>query len=264
MTSPSPFRRDGNQRRRSLLGLGLAGLLGSARAQSEERLTVLLEEFAPYSFTDARGQAAGYAVELARELLARARIAGDFEFSSWPRVSRRAQLQANVLLPAIVRLPEREAQFHWVAQIGLRQGWLFRLRSRSDVQPRDLDAAKAYLTAVIKDDVSEHELVTLGFSVGQHLDRSADYDIMLRKFFAGRSQLLALNRVLAPELLRRHGHDPQLIEPLLKFSESRPSMALSLPSSASLAQRLRLAWDGMRRDGTVAALAARYGMPLPD
>ncbi len=262
MTSPSPFRRDGKQRRRLLLGLGLAGLLGGARAQ--QRLTVLLEEFAPYSFSDARGQAAGYAVELARELLVRARIAGDFEFSSWPRVSRRAQLQANVLLPAIVRLPEREAQFHWVAQISVRQGWLFRLRSRPDVRPRDLDAARAYLTAVIKDDVSEHELVTLGFSPDQHLDRSADYDIMLRKFFAGRSQLLALNRVLAPELLRRHGHDPQLIEPLLKFSESRPWIALSLPSSAVLAQNLRLAWDGMRRDGTVAALAARYGMPLPD
>ncbi|MCU7374286.1 transporter substrate-binding domain-containing protein [Paucibacter sp. O1-1] len=262
MTSPSPFRRDGKQRRRLLLGLGLAGLFGGARAQ--QRLTVLLEEFAPYSFSDARGQAAGYAVELARELLVRARIAGDFEFSSWPRVSRRAQLQANVLLPAIVRLPEREAQFHWVAQISVRQGWLFRLRSRPDVRPRDLDMAKAYLTAVIKDDVSEHELVTLGFSPDQHLDRSADYDIMLRKFFAGRSQLLALNRVLAPELLRRHGHDPQLIEPLLKFSESRPWIALSLPSSAVLVQNLRLAWDGMRRDGTVAALAARYGMPLPD
>ncbi|QPF71918.1 transporter substrate-binding domain-containing protein [Roseateles sp. DAIF2] len=254
----------GPRRRSLLLGLGAAGLLDGARAQGEERITVLLEEFAPYSYLDAQGRATGYAVELAREMLARERLAADFEFSSWPRVARRGQERPNVMLPAIVRLPEREAQFHWLAQIAVRQGWLFRLRTRPEVQPRDLEAAKSYLTAVIKDDVSEHELVALGFAVGQNLDRSADYGALLRKFFAGRCQLIALNRMLAPELLRRHGHDPQLIEPLLKFSESRPSMALSRSSNAALAGRLRQAWDGMRRDGTVAALAARYGIPLPD
>lgn len=247
--------------------MALAGalLLGDgARAQAAERLIVLLEELPPYSYIGPEGRPEGYAVELARELLARARVEADYEFSSWPRVNLRARTQANVLLPAIVRLPEREAQFHWLAQITQRQAYLCRLRSRPDVQLRDIEDAKAYLTAVIKDDVAEHELVALGLSIGLHLDRSADYAILLRKFFAGRNQLMAVNLALLPLLLRQYGYEPLQVEPLLRFSEAKPSMALSLGSSEALRKRLAQAWAAMRRDGSVATIAARHTLSAPD
>lgn len=157
-----------------------------------------------------------------------------------------------------VSLPEREAQFHWQGPIGLRRAALFRLKARSDVQPRTLAEARHYRTAVIKDDVSERELLALGWVAGPQLDRSADYPSLLRKFFAGRSELLALNQALAATVLRQYGHDPQLIEPVLRFAESRPSMALSLATEEALRRQLQQAWDGMRRDGSLAAIAARY------
>lgn len=247
------------------LSVGLTPyLIGTARAEEPAlppRLTVMLEESPPYSFADAQGRPAGYSVELARELMARAHVEGSFEFSSWSRVLLRGRSEANVLLPAIVRLPEREAHYHWLGQIGTRRGTLYRLKSRAaEVQVKSIADARAYRIGVIRDDVSERELAALGLELGTTLDRSADYAALLRRFFAGRDELVALNQALAPAILRQYGYDPALVEPVLRFSESKPSMALSLQTPDALRQKLRETWEAMRKDGTLAAIAARYPM----
>ncbi len=217
-----------------------------------------MEELPPYSIRSAEGRPSGYAVELLRLMLKRSELEARFDFSSWPRVLARARAEPNILLPAIVRLPEREAQFLWLGQIAQRRSMLYRLRSRGDVQLHRLDDAKAWLTAVIAEDVAERELVARGFEPSRHLDRSGDYAVLLRKFFAGRSQLLALNEHLAPALLQRYGYEPDSIEPALAYAEARPSMALSLGSRADWHERLRQALAELRRDGGMAAVAARY------
>lgn len=219
-----------------------------------------MEELPPYTFTDLEGRPAGYAFELAQELLARAKLPASFEFSSWARVMLRSRTEAGVLVPAIVRLAEREAQFHWLGQIATRKGTLFKLKSRADIKPDSLKAASSFRIGVVKDDVSERELIALGLDTTQSLDRSADYASLLRRFFAGRTDLLALNPALAPALLKQYGFDFGLIEPVLKFSDSKPSMALSLPTDEATRQRLQQAWEAMRRDGGLTAIAARYPM----
>ncbi len=253
--------------RRSCLHAGLATVvfLSSNPAFSQTQLQqqapiikVLMEELPPYSYTDIEGRPTGYAFELAQELLGRAKLPASFEFNSWARVMLRSRNEAAVLVPAIVRLAEREAQFHWLGQIATRHGTLFRLKSRQDIKLSHLGAASSYRIGVVKGDVSERELVALGLDAQQGLDRSADHAGLLRRFFAGRTDLLALNAALAPALLKQNGFDPSLIEPVLKFSESRPSMALSLQTDQATRERLQQAWDAMRRDGAIAAIAARY------
>lgn len=258
-----------SRRRRALLaltGLGGLGSLGglAGRAGATERLTVMMEELPPYAYPDAEGRPAGYAYEVAAAMLARAGLEADYVFSSWTRVMSRGRSQANVMVPAIVRLPERERQFHWIGQIAVRRSDLYRLRSRPDVNPRSIDEAKAYLTAVIKEDVAERELVKLGLDVAQHMDRSSDYPSMLRKFFGGRTQLIALNQALAPTLLRQYGYDPQQIEPVLRLSTSRSFMAVSLATGEGLREQLQHSFEVLRRDGSLAAIAARYPMVALD
>lgn len=239
--------------------IALLPMPAAAQPGRAEQITVLFEEYPPYSAVDPDGRASGYSVDLARELLQRAGVGAHFEFTSWARVLLRARNEANVLVGAIVRLPERESQFHWLGQIAWRRGTLFRLRARPDVQIHVLADAQAYRIAVIKDDVSERELLSLGFDARQ-LDRSADYPSLLRKFFAGRCELIAVNQALAPTLLRQFGFDPALIEPVLKFSESRPSIAVSLATPEPLRQHLQQTWDALRREGRIAAIAAKYPM----
>lgn len=265
----STFMAQALSRRSALLSLGGAALwpnLASAQAANEAakteplKLTVLLEDLPPYSFRDADERPRGYAFELAQSLLVHAKIEPVFEFASWPRILLRARSEANVLVPAMVRLPEREAQFFWPAQIAVRRGALYRLKSRPDIKVRSVADAHAYRIAVVKDDVSERELLALGLNQTQNLDRSVDHASQLRRFFAERTELLALNQTLVNSLLTQLGHDPGLIEPVLRFSDSRPSMALSLASGEALHLRLQKAWAEMRQDGSLALILKRYPM----
>lgn len=257
--SPAPHPA---KRRLLLLAAGLCGWrpLGAA----EPRLRVLYEEAPPYSQPDAWGLPTGYAVELVRELLLRTGLEADWEFSSWPRIFQRGLSEAQVLMPTVVRLREREERFHWLVRIGTRRGYLFRLRSRPEVRPRTIEEVKAYRTAVIKDDAAERELLALGLELGRHLDRGSDYAAMLRKLHAGRNDLIALNLAEAQAVFQRYGHDPQQAEPVLQFAASGLYIALSLGSDEAQRQRLTQAWEAMRRDGSAAVIAARYPMVQPD
>ena len=70
--------------------------------------------------------------------------------------------------------------------------------------------------AVIKDDMAECELQAQGFERAR-LDRSGAYAALLRKFFAQRVDLFAMNAAVAPSMLQQYGYDARLIEPLHKL-----------------------------------------------
>lgn len=250
--------------RKRLLRTLLAALclLGTPAAALEppiaEPLTVLLEPVPPFSYRNAEGQPAGYAVELMQEMLKRCQLKAQVEFSSWTRIYQRVKAEPRVLVVSMARLEEREPLFYWIGPTAARRVFLYRLKSRPEVQPLTLEGAKAYRIAVIRDDAAERDLLAHGFEIGTQLDRSPDHAAMLRKLFAQRDELVALNSTVAAATLAQFGYDFNQIEPLVKLSETRLFMALSRGSGDALHAQLLRAWDGMKRDGTVAATAARH------
>lgn len=247
--------------RRSLLS-ACAALWGMASwprsAEGTEPLQVLLEPVPPFSYQDAEGRPAGYAVELMQEMLRRCGLKAQVEFNSWTRIYQRALKESRVLVVSMARLEERDPLFFWIGPTAARRVFLYRLKSRPDVQPQTLEAAKAYKIAVIRDDAAERDLLAKGFEIGTHLDRSPDHAAMLRKLFGQRDELAALNSSVAAATLAQFGYDYNQIEPLVKLSETKLFMALSRSSGEALHAQLLRAWDGMKRDGTVAATAARH------
>lgn len=225
---------------------------------SPEPLTVLLEPVPPYSYQDPEGRPVGYAVELMQEMLRRARLKGQIEFNSWANIYQRALAQPRVLVVSMARLEEREPHFMWIGPTAARRAYLYRLKSRPDVQAHSLEAAKAYKIAVIRDDAAERDLLARGFELGKQLDRSPDHAAMLRKLFAQRTELAALNSTVAPAAFAQFGYDFAQVEPQARISDTKLYMALSRGSGAALHRQLQQAWEAMKKDGTVAATAARY------
>ncbi|MBT9492403.1 MAG: transporter substrate-binding domain-containing protein [Paucibacter sp.] len=222
-------------------------------------LTVLLEPVPPFSYPDANGQAAGYAVELMEELLKRIGLSHQVEFNSWARIYQRALSQSGILVVSMARLPERETQFHWIGPTAARKVYLYRLKSRPDVQAPTLEAAKAYKIAVVREDAAERTLLAHGFEFGKQLDRSPDHAAMLRKLFIQRDELIAANSSVAAAVMDKLGYDFKQIEPQAKLSEVSLYMGLSKgEGSVALSLKLQAAWEQMRKDGTVAAIAARH------
>lgn len=248
----------------ALLGLALLPALG-AHAQSRGAsdgdggpLTVLLEPVRPYSYADGDGKPTGYAVDLMQELLHRCHLRGQLEFNSWASIYQRALADPRVLVVSIARLAERESSFYWIGPTAARRAYLYRLKARADVQVGSLDNARAYHIGVIRDDATERDLLARGFQLSKQLDRSPDHAALLRKLFAGRDELVALNSTVAAATFDGYGYDFNRVEPVLKLSDVKLYMALSRSSGPALYAKLLTAWDAMRRDGTVAAIAARY------
>lgn len=252
------------------LWLGLALLTPSLSpaqtpiAANSEPLTVLLEPVPPFSFEDASGQPAGYAVELMQELLKRAGLGYRAEFNSWTRIYQRALSQPRVLVVSMARLTERESSFFWLGPTAARRVYLYRLRSRPEIQVPNLEAAKAYRIAVVREDAAERDLLAQGFELGKQLDRSPDHAAMLRKLFIQRDDLVALNSTVAASVTAQFGYDFKQLEALVKLSETPLYMALSRSSGEGLHNQLLKAWDTMKRDGTVAAIAARHPYVMLD
>ena len=227
-------------------------------------LAVLLEPVPPFSYPDANGQAAGYAVELMEELLRRGGLGHQTEFNSWARIYQRALSQPGILVVSMARLPERESQFHWIGPTAARKVYLYRLKSRPEIQAPTLEAAKAYRIAVVREDAAERTLLAHGFELGKQLDRSPDHAAMLRKLFIQRDELIAANSSVAAAVMDKLGYDFKQIEPQAKLSEVSLYMGLSKGAgSQTLALKLQAAWDSMRKDGTVASIAARHPYVVP-
>jgi len=73
-----------------------------------------------------------------------------------------------------------------------------------------------------------------------------------------------LNSTVAAAVTGQFGYDFKQIEPVLKLSETSLFMALSRSSGEGLHQQLLRAWDSMKRDGTVAAIAAGHPFVVLD
>ena len=88
--------------------VGLATLLLAGGGYAAAPLTVVTEEFPPYSYAQG-GKLTGYSVEVVRAALGGAGLDYSMTIYPWARAYQIGRAQPNVLIFSIVRTPEREA-----------------------------------------------------------------------------------------------------------------------------------------------------------
>ncbi len=70
----------------------------------------------------------------------------------WSRMMNNVANEANSLVYPIIRLPERENNFHWIGEIRPIDAYLFGLRSRLDTIPHTLEAARELRIGTMRGD----------------------------------------------------------------------------------------------------------------
>lgn len=233
----------------ALLALGL----GSAGAQ---RIQVVTEEYPPYNHLDAHKQVVGLSTEVVKEALRRARIDYQITLYPWARAYRMAQEQPNVLIYSIGRNAQREALFQWVDIIAPYNVYLYRLKSRPEVQPQSLEQLKRYRIGAVRDDVRAQYLEKHGIPMDLVVEDAAN----AKKLASTRIDLFPIDEIAQVALYKREGLDPASVEKALPLPElsSGLYMAFSLPTDPALVERCRQALRDMRRDGTLDKIKARY------
>jgi len=235
----------------------LAALLFSGIACAAESWLAVTEDWPPYNYPD-NGKVVGFSTEVLQRLLAKANVSMPIKLLPWARAYRMAQTRPNTLIYTLARIPEREKQFIWIGPIAPRESYLFRLSNRNDIQPKNLQEAAKYVTGVVRDDVSEHELLKQGWSEGKNLDISNDDNALFRKLKVGLIDMLPSSELAAQYRVRQMHFEHDLVKVLSLVKQGGYYIGASKNSDAAVAARLQKAMDELRQSGELNAIYKSY------
>jgi polar amino acid transport system substrate-binding protein len=233
--------------------LALAGTV-----QAAAPLTVVTEELAPYSYV-AHGRMTGYSTEVVRAALERTKLAYSLQIYPWARAFQMARTQPNVLIYSIVRTPEREGKFEWIAQIAPRAVYLYKLAARHDIKVRSLDDLRPYRIAATRNDVVDEQLQQLKLTA----DLAANDESNLRKLEVGRVDLMVASALSMPGICERAGVSCALLERIMIMPGLGDYyVAASLGTPRATLQALRAGFAQVRNSGQMQRLAEQFDVPL--
>lgn len=238
--------------------MAVASLTLGAQAAAAPPLTLVTEEFAPYSYLD-HGKVGGYATEVLEAALAQAGMAYSVQIYPWARAFQMARTQPNVLIYSIVRTPEREAQFHWIAQLAPRSVYLYKLKSRRDIKAHTVDELRRYRIGANRGDAVEEQLHHLGLSA----DLAAQDETSLRKLVVGRLDLMVASERMLENLCQRIQVQCAQLERVMPMPGLGDYyVAASLGTPAATVQTLRGELEKLRNSGAMQRAADKHGIAL--
>ncbi|MDP4529331.1 transporter substrate-binding domain-containing protein [Alkalimonas delamerensis] len=223
-----------------------------------QELMLYTEHFPPFSYEES-GQITGSNTEILRQLCQRAEVDCQFELYPWRRAFDSALSNHNGGLFSTSRSRDREALFQWVGPLAYNRPYLYRLKSRPEIQVKQLNDAKKYMIAVARGDVFEEYFLTLGFEHGQHLLDFESKSAATPLFLQGRVDLMVSSELVMPVWLAQYQQSMEVVEAVIALDDIAGNyLALHPKVPVELVQRLQNELDKMRLSGEFDAIVQRF------
>ncbi len=139
----------------------LSFILGISIVQAET-ITIATENLPPFQINE-NDSIKGVRTEVVRAIADETDMKYKIAIYPWARAYDMPLKKKNVLIYSLIRSPERESLFKWIGKIGEVKGRLFKLKSRKDINLKNLDDAKNYKIGVVRDDYTHQFLKSKGF-----------------------------------------------------------------------------------------------------
>jgi len=233
--------------KRSLAALACAAAMAVPAAAADINLTT--EDYKPYNFMEG-GEIVGLGADQVFEIMKRAGIAYEVEMAQWSRAIGLAESRANYCVFTTAHTEERDAKFRWVEPINSATTILIK-KAGSDVNPANLEDAKAFSVGTQSQDYTESILQTQGFG---KIDAAPNMETTVKKLMAGRVDMMATS-VAYFESLKADGMD---VEEVLVLAQSTDGIACHVDTDPALLEKMQAALDSMIEDGTQAKILAKY------
>ncbi|WP_339331045.1 ABC transporter substrate-binding protein [Aeromonas hydrophila] len=229
--------------------------LGSAMGASIQAVT---EELPPYNYRDGNGQVTGLSVDMLHRMLEVSGVTLDskgIQLLPWARAYQMAQYDPNTVIFSMIRLPEREALFHWVGPIGPRVTWMYRLAARDDVVGRQLTDLVPWRIAVVRDSALAIELAEKGLNLVLVHDEDDKFRMLLR----GRADVAPAMQMGAAYHIETLGHRYSEFVPMFQFQETMLFyFAFSRNTDEATIKLLQQAFNQMRNDGSYEEITQKW------
>lgn len=215
-------------------------------AQPLDKITVVCNNFHPYYYEE-NGQIKGRSYDIAKSVLDKAGIIGEYKVMPWKRVYTMGKNNPDVMIACIGRLPQREDIFQWIGPTSIGDEINFyKLKSRS-ISIQSLDDLRQYKTAVLRGSHMHDFLVTKALE--DHIYEVADIDLSFHLLLNGRIDLILLHekwiRNYTTKKTLKEGH----FEQAFHGYKVRSYLALGNDAPEELVIRLNEAYQFLKREG---------------
>jgi len=225
---------------------------------SANPLTVVTENLPPLNYEE-RGTVTGYSTEFVRAVLQAAHLAAPLELLPWVRAYQRALQQPNTLIYSMTRTPERDSQFEWIGELSKRQIYLYKLKSRTDIQIMTLSDAGHYKTGLVREMASAKEFMRKGQFPDYVVDYAPTDESNMKKFLLGRVDLAIFQNWSAAFLMKSQNRTMDELEPLVLLDgSSNYYLAMSKNSDPALVRKIRKSFEKVQQSGLPEKLRLKY------
>lgn len=213
-------------------------------------LTVVTEHLAPFQIVDSKS-ITGLSTEIVRATLDESLIEYNIVAHPWSLSYARAKQEKNTCIYSLAQIPTRKGLFKWVGLITNSSISLYALKDKK-LSINNLDDARKYKIAVIKDDVTHHFLLSKGFVENENFYVMRNYDALLQLLEIPSRQidLIVLNddllrsRIKSKEEAKKYSNVLMLTELTLNMY-----LACSLQTDDNIVNKLKSAMNKLEVSG---------------
>ncbi|MBI2749528.1 MAG: ABC transporter substrate-binding protein [Burkholderiales bacterium] len=217
-------------------------------------LELLTEENPPLNYSE-NGQPKGLSVDVVREIQRRIGNHDAIKVQPWARAYRTASTTPHVALFGTARTAAREEMFQWVGPVATAVASLYGKRG-SGLHIASLEDAKsAGRILVVRDFYTHQMLEKLGFT---NLELVPKPETMVKMAVNGRAPLMFVGNLTLPDLLEKAEAKRSDVELLYTVTSIQTYIAFSLGTPKEIVSAWQAALDGMKRDGSYAAIYAKW------
>lgn len=232
-------------------------LLGLSPTAFAQKINIVTEEIPVYSYYDEKQQAVtGLTVEIVSEIMRRAKLDYKIDIYPWARAYKIAQETPNTAIFALVRKEEREKHFKWVGAIYDNDAFLYKLKSRTDVQAKNMAELRPYTVGVVRDGAAADVFLKEGIRVdAAPASINNVHKLMLHRIDAMMGEELSLNH-----MLQKNSIDPGLLEKLFRVDKlsGQLYLAFSIRTSDATVDACRTALASMMQDGSFQRINQKW------
>jgi polar amino acid transport system substrate-binding protein len=224
-------------------------------------LTINTEEMLPYNFTANSGEIIGINVDIVKVLFEKLNVDYEMNLYPWTRAYKKTLSHENNGLISTARTPNREGMFKWVGPLASGQGYLYKLKSRGDIQLTSLDDAKNYSVAIVRGGVYQNLFENLGFKVGENLMPFSYSKQYFQPFLLGKVDLILGSDIVLPYILQKIGINIDLVEPAVKMIDTKGNyLALNMNTPDEVVERLNNELQKMKDSGEFQKIIDSYNL----
>ncbi|MFZ6754809.1 substrate-binding periplasmic protein [Undibacterium sp. Dicai25W] len=221
-------------------------------------LTVVTEELPPLDYAD-HGVATGYSTELIEAVLREAKIKSTVNILPWARAYQMATTQPNTLIFSTTRNADREELFEWIGPISSRQIYLYKLKSRTDIEVKTVADSFHYKIGLVREMASGKTFLKNNNVPDTAIDYAPTAESNLKKLLVGRIDLIISLDWSAAYQMKKEKRNPNELEPVLVLDDkSSYYFALNKQSDPVLVRKIRKAFEKVKQSGLMDRLRNKY------